>query len=247
MYRIVRLLALAVAVIWVSGCASVPTHVKMDPGFWSDKRQTVVVAIAEMPAPDHFMLGQQGLLDVAINKGNAEELTAFLKTVDTSAYAKVTTDIAQALRAKGFKTQEHAGYLNVTSLPAFKAPESKDGAAKVAHAEKDFRELAKKYGPNRLLLLDVRSIGTQRNYFGFIPTSAPSATITVRGQIVDLADNRLLWRQNQSEQAAIADPWDQPQSFPNVGRAIEKVMLVSRKNMQKFFDETSVASATAGR
>lgn len=238
--EIARYVPLAGALILSTGCATMDPDVKLGSSFWDNKNQTIVVTMAKMPQADHTMLGAQGLLDIAINKENAKVLVTHLKTLNVADYQKVTKDVADVLKSHGFKTRELSEAIDIASLPKI---ESKgDSKGSVVYASQDFTQLKDKIGPHRLLLVTVQSVGTQRSYYGFIPTSPPSAMINVKGEVIDLANNQVLWRQRFSDQAGVAEPWDQPPNYPNVTKAIEKVLLISRKNLQNSFSATSVAA-----
>lgn len=235
-----RHVPLAAALLLSTGCATMDPDVKLGSSFWDNKNQTIVVTVAKMPPADHMMLGAQGLLDIAINKENAKALTAHLKTVNVADYQKVVKDVSEVLKSHGFRTRELSEAIDIATLPKRESQEeSKDS---VVYASQDFTQLKDKIGPHRLLLITVQSVGTQRTYYGFIPTTPPSAMINVKGEVIDLANNQVLWRQRFNDQAGVTEPWDQPPNYPNVTKAIEKVLLISRKNLQGSFSPTSVAA-----
>ncbi len=241
--KITKYIPLATALLLSTGCATMDPDVKLGSSFWDNKNQTIVVSMAKMPEADHMMLGAQGLLDIAINKENAKTLTTHLKTVKVADYQKVVKDVSDALKAHGFKTRELSEAIDVAALPKRESKEESKGS--VVHASQDFTQLKDKIGPHRLLLIAVQSVGTQRTYYGFIPTTPPSAMINVKGEVIDLANNQVLWRQRFNDQAGVTEPWDQPPNYPNVSKAIEKVLLVSRKNLQGAFTTTSAAAQPA--
>jgi hypothetical protein len=233
---------LLLAALWLGGCATMDPNVGLKPAFWENKQQTIVVSLAELPEANHRMLGQQGLLDIAINQGNAKPLIDHLKTFNVADYKKVAKDVSDTLTAQGYRVRENADVIKVATLPDFKAAEgqSKGGAV---YASKDFTTLKDKLGPNRLLLITLQAIGTERTYYGFIPTGAPVAAINVRGEIIDLANNEVLWRQPFMRQLPVDGEWDQAPNFPNIDRALQKVMLMSRKDLQNTFLTPATASA----
>jgi hypothetical protein len=186
----------------------------------------MAIAIVKLPEADHLMLGNQGLLDIAINSGNAAEMVKQLKNIDISSYAKMTEEVAATLQEKGFNVVTITDQIDVEKLEDFEPSSEKEG---VYYASKDYRKLKDELKADRLLLVQVMTVGTERSYYGFIPTSPPAAQASVRMQIIDLNNARLLWRDNLKEVVAVQDPWDQPPSFPNVTAAVEKVVLMTRK------------------
>lgn len=210
--------SVAVFVTALTGCAGVQYKpVAVDPGFWQDRQSVIGVAAEKMPDADAHMLGAQGLLDVAINRGNAGQLIEQLKRLDVGRAAAIPDNLASALARRGFKVEKLAT-LDISALPEFKPDANPE-----AYGPRDFRGLRSK-GIERLLLVTVEKIGTMRNYYGFIPTSAPRALFAVKGQLVDLKTNRLIWYDRHETTAAIPEPWDQEPNFPNVSTAVLKNM-----------------------
>jgi hypothetical protein len=209
----------------LSACA-VNQAVPVKEEFWTQSDRTIGVAISKLPVAQAHKVGQQGLLDMAINEGMAEEISNYLKKVDLSVYGKASGEFAKRLSARGFKVTEVNKQIDVAALTDFSTEDKSR-----AYAPKDYRPLKKELGVDRLLMLIVVAAGTQRSYYGFIPTSAPRALLTARGEIVDLTTNEVLWRQTTTNTVGVDDPWDQPPNFPNVDVAVQKVLIAARKSM----------------
>jgi hypothetical protein len=231
---VVLLLSL-VLVSLLSGCVTSP-YVQLKPEFWTQADRSVGVAVAKLPAATTHKVGQQGLLDMAINEAMADELSKYLKTLDLSSYGKVSGEAASRMQAKGLKVREVGSPVDVATLPDFKTEDSSR-----VYAQKDFRSLKQQLGVDRLLLLTVTAAGTQRSYYGFIPTSSPIGLLSARGEIVDLNTNEILWRQLTTNTAPIDDPWDQPPNYPNVSVAVQKVILMARRSLIDSLFGASVA------
>lgn len=207
------LAGLAVAVL--AGCATPQKPIAVDPSFWQDRQAVIGVVSEKLPEADAEMTGQQGLLDVAINRGNAGKMIEQLKKLDVSRAASMTDNLASQLTRRGFKVQK-LPTLDVAKLPEFKADANPE-----LYAGRDFRGLASN-GIDRVLVVTVEKIGTTRAYYGFLPTSAPRALFAARGQLVDLKTNKLIWYDRHQSTATIAEPWDQEPDFPNVSAAVLK-------------------------
>ena len=55
------------------------------------------------------------------------------------------------------------------------------------------------------------------------PTAAPLAMFQVRGELIDLTNNQILWRASTAQKqnlVAIEGNWDQPPDYPNLTQAI---------------------------
>jgi hypothetical protein len=208
--------ALLLAVLaLLSGCVTVYKPIPLDASFWQDRQPVIGVAAEALPEAGMVMLGQQGLLDVAINKGNAAPIVDQMKKLDVRRAAAISDNLAKGLSGRGFKVS------NLATLDVKAFPEFKPSANAEQYSPRDFTSLKSK-GIDRLLLVTVVNLGAARNYYGFVPTSPPRAMFTVKGWLIDLKDNKLLWYNTHQSTAAIADPWDQAPDFPNLSDAVLK-------------------------
>ncbi len=223
----------------LSACAVSPT-VKMNSEFWTQTDRSVVVAIAKLPDTAAHKVGAQGLLDLAINNAMADDLSKALKTITLNdSYGQARSEVVRRLQEKGIKSSFTDKMIEAASLQDF----SSDDKSR-SYAPKDFRPMkADLGGADRLLLFTVIVVGTQRSYYGFIPTSSPVAVLRAKGEMIDLQTNEVLWRDQTSNTAVIADPWDQPPEFKNVNAAVQKVIESARKAMvDKLFSTSTVAA-----
>jgi hypothetical protein len=227
----------------LSACAVNPV-VKMQSDFWSQTDRSVVVALATLPEAKPHRVGAQGLIDMAINEAMADDLTKTLRTVAlTDSYGQTRSEVVKGLQDKGIKASLAEKMIDTGPLQDF----STEDKSRV-YAAKDFRPLKADLGADRLLLFTVTQAGTQRSYYGFIPTSSPSAILRARGELIDLQTNAILWRELTTNTSAVNDPWDQPPEFKNVHAAVQKVIAAARKAMaDKLFAGSPAAPEVAGK
>jgi hypothetical protein len=234
-----RLAAAAGLLSLLSACAVNPT-VQMKSEFWTQTDRSVVVAIAKLPDTAAHKVGAQGLLDIAINNAMADDLSTALKSITLNdSYGKARSEIVRRLQEKGIKSSFTEKMIDTASLQDF----SSDDKSR-SYAAKDFRPMkADLGGTDRLLVFTVVAVGTQRSYYGFIPISGPVAVLRATGEMIDLQTNEVLWREQTSNTAVIADPWDQPPEFKNVNAAVQKVIEDARRAMvDKLFATSAVAA-----
>ncbi len=199
----------------LSGCATVTKPVSLNPSFWENKQQTIGVAVTKSQPPTANMTGNQGLLDLAINRGNASKLIDYLEKLELPKLNAISDDFITQLQARGFQVKKIEQPIDTSKLEKFSGKsETKQ------FSDMDYRKF-KEQGLDRLLIVSVDRVGTTRNYYGFIPTNPPQADIALRGQLVDLNTNELLWYTNDITNSPIAEPWDQPNSFENVTLSVK--------------------------
>ena len=229
----------ATIAIFAAGCTTTNVRQDLDASFWENKTQPIGISIAKLPTPDHHSTGSQGLLDIAINRGNASSIIEHLQTINVSDYNKAVPELSAALTEQGFTTVAIPENIDEASLPEFKEPSN---AGEKAYSEHDFRDLRDKYEINRMIMVRMKAVGTQRNYYGFIPTGAPYAITRASCELIDLNTNELLWRKPLEQIIAVDGDWDQPPSYQNITRAVEKAMLISRKSLPNAFNPALVKS-----
>jgi hypothetical protein len=223
----------------LSGCAGVQYKpIPVDPGFWQNRQAVIGVAAEKIPEADAHMTGNQGLLDIAINQSNAAKMIEQLKKLKVERAAAIPNNLADALGRRGFKTNKLAT-IDVATFPEFK-PE----ANPELYAPRDFRGLTNK-GIDRLLLVSVERLGTTRSYYGFVPMGAPRALFAVKGQVVDLKTNKLIWYDRYETTAAIPEPWDQEPDFPYVSTAVLKNLADGAAMLERSFFATPTSTPAA--
>jgi hypothetical protein len=200
----------------LNGCATTTKPVSLAPSFWENKQQSIAVAVTKSNPPDATMTGAQGLLDLAINKGNAKQLIAYLAKMDLPKLAALPNDFTTQLQARGFNTKKIDEPIDVTKLAKFSGKSTETQQ----FSEYDLSKF-KEQGIDRILLISVNRVGTTRNYYGFIPTNPPQADLALTGQLVDLKTHELLWNTTVVNNSPVAEPWDQAPNFDNVGVAVK--------------------------
>jgi hypothetical protein len=220
----------AVAAALLSGCG--PARLAVKPDFWQGLSTRVGVAIAPPPVPGTHKVGAQGLLDMAINSANASGLDGYLQRFQLKSFEPVCAAFVGGLKERGMEAKRLPGFLDPAQFPEWKG----EG---VEHPfDRNLSALAQKEGIDVLVLLSVRRFGTIRPYYGFIPLGAPKGFFEVKGQMVDVRTNRLLWQTVVNEAAASVEtayPWDQDPNYPNVEAAILKAIENGKAFLTKEF------------
>lgn len=214
MKHISKLILLAVTVL--SGCAVVQKPIPSTAQIFSTPDSTVAVAIGKLPEPDQSMMGPQGLLDVAINRANAKAIVTRLQQQDFSAVKKLSEDFTQGLEERQIKVVVVPEIFDATALQKF-TEGSGEGIALL-----DYRPLAKKYGVERLLLIQPTWLGTMRSYQGFIPLGAPVGHVAIIGQLIDLRSNRLQWYAPIVVSTPVSGKWDDAPGYENLMKAVDQ-------------------------
>lgn len=230
-----RALVAGIGLLLLSACVTVTPNFSAKPEFWSEKDKIIGVAIEQPPKPTAFKVGNQGLLDVAINQANASKLETHLNGLDTSKISELADRVAAYLRQKGFMVKRIAEPIRVDTLAIL---ENKNNDAQNGYimADRDYTPLKQKYGVDKIVMLSIVRMGTIRNYYGFIPLGEPSGMCNLSGKVVNLNDNHLEWNQAVAQTTPNSDgPWDVPPDFPGLTKAVYGAFDQSRNTLYNDF------------
>lgn len=195
------------------GCAHVQKPIQMDTAYLTTNTNKVGVAISTAPEATYQMLGNIGLIDMAVISGATGELSDHLKTLSPKEFGRIKETAIKALNQKGIKTVSIDEEIDLSTLP--------DTSGKEGFSARNFESLKKKYDINSLLLLRLSSFGIKRNYYGFIPTTEPNSYASIEGQLIDLSTNALKWYYQEQLEDSIEEPWDEPEAkYPNVTNGV---------------------------
>jgi len=217
------------------GCG--PANIAVKPEFWQLKNTTIGVAIVKYPVPQTYRAGSQGLLDMAINSAAASTLDSYLQKLDLKNFSAVADTFVSKLRQRGFTAKRIEGIVDPEKMPAFSSARSDEKTM-----DKDFRQLGRQEGVERLILLAIDRCGTIRNYYGFIPLGAPKAFCLCKGHMVNCTSNTIEWFAATEELTSTVDvigDWDQPPAYPNLTQAFPKAMESGIQFLEKdYFDKS---------
>lgn len=228
MIKFIKHFAFAVILFTLSACSTTPIVLKET--FWENKQIKIGVAVANYPEAGAFKEGSQGLLDMAVNAALANDMQKYLKTLYPAEIDSVSDLFVENLKEKGFTVIKVDNYVNLKDYPKSGAGSSK--------SEYQFSYLQKKEKIDYLLLLQVTRFGTIRSYYGMIPLGSPKAICEVKGELINLSNNELLWKGFLEEDKAtvsVAGNWDQSPDYPNLTVAVRKAVSRAATHLQNDF------------
>ena len=230
---------IAALIALLSGCSTVQYKpIAANESFWQDRKPVIGIVADKMPQADAEMWGNQGLLDIAINRGVAATMITQLQTLNLDRAATIHKNMADALERRGFKVVRFDP-IDSETVPEFKIEKDPE-----QYSWKDYRSYASK-GIDQLLVVRVVKVGTTRTYYGFIPTGPPRATFAATGKLIDLKTNKLIWYDSVQPTAVVPEPWDQEPNFPNVSAAVMKNMAEGSAALERSMFATRVSAPTA--
>lgn len=229
MKRSVLRLACAALVIFLAACATPYKHKELSADFWTKRDVPMGVTLWKVQPAKATKLGPQGLLDVAINESVANTFGKRLAEADLSRINAIPNNLEKRLSSRGFVVKTLENIEDDKSLPDFSDKPKGSG-----YAEKDYRGY-KSQGIERLLVIRVSEVGTRRSYYGFIPLGAPIATMVIRGQLIDVNTNEILWDNQIANTNVIKEPWDQEPGFENLMVAVNTTVTDGSAKFERSF------------
>ncbi|MBC7956976.1 MAG: hypothetical protein H7Y33_14040 [Cytophagales bacterium] len=183
-----------------------------------------------LPAVDMNLPGAGCLLCMAAASVANSSLSTHTKTLPYEDLPKLKNQVAQALGKKTKDVIVIEAPLDLTTLP--------DAMSKGPNlATKDFSSLQKKYGVDKLLVIEIKAVGMERTYSGYIPTGAPLSVLDGSGYLVNLSNNTYEWYKPVRVTRAADGKWDEPPKFPGLTNAYFQVLEMGKDEFLKPFTE----------
>ncbi len=216
MYSIVvRCLLIVSTTLILMGCGARAHNIPLAADFWEQPKQTIVVASFKAPEPQVYYVGNQGLLDLAVNSAMNKKMNDHLKKTELHWYHNLAVNFSDRLKKNKMNIEMYSHQPEATK---------KDIEAVVAHAQS-----------NKLLTFQLRVLGARREYYGFIPTGAPQAYCVLAGKLTDLSDKKIWWSHDVEIILPVRGAWDQPPSYPNFTQALHLAMDEAREELVDSF------------
>lgn len=205
----------------LAGCASPPqSPIAMSGTVLHNHATRIGVAMAPLPKVDTWFPGADCLLCMAAASAMNSSLTKHTQTLPTDDVARIKSDVAEALRKKGYTPVMLPDGLRVPDLPK--------GAEGPNKPKYDFSSLAAKYQIDKLVVIEIGSLGVKRNYSAYIPNGAPQAALTGTGYLVNLSNNTYEWYLPLTQLKSASGAWDEPPNYPGLTNAYFQVVEGTR-------------------
>jgi len=217
----------ALVVVFLTGCATPPqAPVSLAPETLATKTSRIGVAMTALPKVDTHLPGAGCLLCLAVASAANSSLTAHAKTLPYEDLPTLKDQAAEVIRKKGAQVVVISDDLNIESLPDFKgsAPNT---------AKKDFSSLKGKYNIDKLLVINVSTLGFLRTYASYVPTSDPKGVMTGTGFIVNLSNNTYEWFNPVNITKSSDGKWDEPPKFPGLTNAYFQTLELGKDSFLK--------------
>lgn len=211
--RFMTTLAVAFALV-LGGCAATPPQqpLAIQPASLKAEAGRIGVAMNTVPKVDTQFPGADCLLCLAAASAMNSSLTDHVRTLPPEEVPALRDRAAALIKAKGGTPVLLPQALDVAALPSFssEAPNM---------SRKDFRGLRDKHQIDKLLMIQISTIGVVRNYSAYVPNGEPKAVFNGTAYLVDLKTNALEWYHPINVVRAADGNWDESPKFPRMTNA----------------------------
>ncbi|MGH8076279.1 MAG: hypothetical protein ACREPE_02995 [Lysobacter sp.] len=222
-------LAVIAMLVALGGCATVaqqPVPFALGAIASSEKPIRIGVAMVALPKVDTQLPGASCLLCLAAASIANSSLTSHSRTLPYEDLTNLKSDAADLLRKKGMDVVLIPEDLKLDTFPKnkTKAPNA---------SNREFSSLKAKYDIDKLMVIDITSVGFVRTYSAYIPTSDPKGALEGTGYVVDLGTNTYDWYQPVSVRKSADGEWHEPPSFPGLTNAYFQAVTTGRDEFLK--------------
>lgn len=205
---------LATIFIFLQGCNTVPHQdpIQLTANALGSSAGRVGVIMTPLPKVDTNFPGAACLLCYAAAAATNSTLTDHIRTLPYEDLPKLKSDVADLLRKKGTDVTVLVEDLDIKTLADYSSsvPNS---------AYKDFSPFKKKFNIEKLLVININSLGVWRTYSSYIPTSDPKTVMYGSGYLVNLNNNTYEWYMLVEIAKSADGEWDEPPKFPGLTNA----------------------------
>jgi hypothetical protein len=225
----VRIAGLALALVFLSGCATQPQlPVPLGASAIGAQGGRVGVAMTPLPKVDTQFPGADCLLCLAVASMANNALTAHTKSLPAEDLPMLKELVAEQLRKRDANVRVIAEEVKIDDLPNASAQGPNI-------ARKDFASLQKKYEIDKLLVISIASLGFERTYAAYVPTSDPKALVRGVAFMVDLKTNTYDWYHPLNVLRSADGAWDEPAKFPGLTNAYFQAIEIGKDEVLKPF------------
>ena len=226
-------------VIFLTACAAmVPQEpIELAANAIDAKAGRVGVAMAPLPKVDTQFPGASCLLCIATASAVNSSLTAHTQKLPYEDLPKFKSAVADALRKKGAEVVVIPDDLKMNELNDAASAQTPNAA------RKDFSPLKQKYRVDKLVVIQINTLGISRDYSAYIPTSDPKAVLQGAGYMVNLTNNTYEWYLPVNITKSADGAWDEPPNFPGLTNAYFQALEMGKDSFLKPLSKTSTAAA----
>ena len=181
----------------------------------------------------HYMLGQQGLLDIAVSRKFSEKIENALSKIKLEELMKErffpvfqaafeNYNFSVKIKSEPYcwkKFRLGSNKYCENALDIKKMEIKKAGEMPIPVFTFDYKPVFEELGVDYLLVIDLIQHGTGRSYFAMAPTSPPKGTTMLTSHLIEHKEQAVLSQHLCSIVEPVQGEWDEPPEYANLLKA----------------------------
>ncbi|MFL0809023.1 MAG: hypothetical protein K6L76_01280 [Agarilytica sp.] len=210
MTRFFKLLFIS-PLLFLFGCAVTPqSNITFQQDFLSKQDQKIGIYVSAAPEVKGHISGAACLLCYATASAINSDLDTHMKTQSNEDLNELKAALTERL------TNEGATVVDITDLNIAKLP--KNTGAQLNFAKNKFDGVGTKHDVNQVLVVDMKTLGTLRNFANYIPVGDPYAVFNAVMYMVDTTTNAYTFYELIDVKQYSDSPWKE-EGFPGITNA----------------------------
>lgn len=217
------------ALLVLSGCATERQNMELSKEFLKKPSTVVVTQISGLEKPSFYKKGNQGVLDLIISEEMTSSVAGEIQKIDAK---PIVEQYYYQPFYESLKTHSLNPIKEVTSINEKQLVRASNDDIK--YAPYNFKTI-NSHGAEYVLVLQPNAFGTERPYYGFIPTGAPSGYTDITVYLVKVEDNTLAGYYKTSVNIPVKGEWDTPPHYNELVTASKNSLIEALKNAHNYF------------
>jgi len=203
---------IAIVPLLLLGCASPQLPVSLTKSSLEGPANRVAVVMNKLPKVDTQFPGAGCLLCLGVASMANSSLTTHTQTLPHESLLTLKKQVAETLVKKGIVVQVIDEDFNESDLPSFKGSGPN-------LASRDFSKFSQSTNVDKILFINIASVGIHRDYASYVPTAAPKAVVNGVIVLVNLKTNTYEWFMPLNVYKFAEGEWDEAPNFPGLSNA----------------------------
>ncbi len=200
------------------GCAAQPQQpIQFNSSIIEKSGGKIGVVTTSVPSPDLYLPGADCLLCYAVASAAHSSLSDYVQSFSNQEVGEIRDELARLL-----EYQDRDVLLIKQDIDVEKLPKLKSNSANAP--KRDFSDFAAKHGVQRLIVIEVNSLGVTRPYSSYVPTGDAQATVFGAAYLLDVNKNTLLWYKPIKITQPSEGDWKEPPNYPGLTNACYQML-----------------------
>ncbi len=246
--KTIRILFLLCITLILAACETAPKTNELDLSLLSQPNIKVAVVLGELPNPDYYLFGSQGLLDIAINKSLGKNIDKKIEQLDAESFIGIREKVVQKLQDSGVDVFSYPELLEIEYTKGSSENDKLNSTQPYDYNEEnqntvDVSQVIADVNADKVFVVQLTQFGASRHYYGFTPLGDPKGYAKIQMFSVN-ADNTVEWQLNKLAGVVIDETvigeWKQPPEYTNLTKASLKALKTAEEYVLEILGQNQI-------